>query len=297
MGFTRQALVFVFRSAIRIYFRRIEVIGEVPDPGHAREDFFCGNHVNGLVDPTLVLTTAPCAISPVGKSTLWKIPGLSWLLDAVDAVPIVRRRDDPTKSAAANDEVFDRVALHLVKGGNILIFPEGTSHNEPHLLGLRSGAGRMLARAKRDAAGLTFQAVALEFDARAIFRSRALLVYGPVREVDAIGEVGDELARAITEQTSKDLSELLVEGTTWDEHRLIVRVAEMFANDGEVEPSTMASRNDIGRRVEEARRALARASTGDAGRVYETVRTEVNEISTPLSAPGSPTIRSRAALP
>ena len=35
---------------------------------------FVSNHTNGLVDPVLVLTTAPCRISPVAKSTLWRIP-------------------------------------------------------------------------------------------------------------------------------------------------------------------------------------------------------------------------------
>src|SRR4029079_7129218 len=122
---------------------------------------------------------------------------------------------------------------HLSTGGNVLIFPEGTSHNEPHLLDLKSGAGRMLARAKgtANAKGLTFQAVGLEFEARTVFRSRALLVFGPVREVDSIGQVGDELAEAITDRLKLDLSELLVEGPTWEDRLLIARVAEMFAND------------------------------------------------------------------
>ncbi len=54
-----------------------------------------------------------------------KIPGLRWLLEAVDAVPIVRRRDDPTKESGGNDEVFDKIAAWLSGGQNILIFPEG----------------------------------------------------------------------------------------------------------------------------------------------------------------------------
>ncbi|MCP6559152.1 1-acyl-sn-glycerol-3-phosphate acyltransferase, partial [Klebsiella pneumoniae] len=89
---------------------------------------------NALIDPILVLTHAPCDISPLGKSTLWNIPGLRYLLDLADAVPVQRRRDDPMKPAGANDEMFERVALHLKAGGNVLVFPEGTSHNEPHLI-------------------------------------------------------------------------------------------------------------------------------------------------------------------
>ena len=259
----RAALVFLFRRVVGIYFRDVEIAGDVPraDTGGR---IFAANHVNALVDPILVLTQAPCPISPVAKSTLWKIPGLTWLLDAADAVPIVRRRDDPTKTAKDNDAIFERVGAHLASHGNILIFPEGTSHNEPHLIELRTGAGRMLARAKESGGvGLTFQAVALEFDAREVFRSRTLLVFGPVRAVDdVIATRPDvELAQAITDVIREDLSELLVEGTTWEERVLVVRAAEMFANGdpaatATAEKSSLAQINEVGRRIEEARRLL-----------------------------------------
>jgi glycerol-3-phosphate O-acyltransferase / dihydroxyacetone phosphate acyltransferase len=265
----RGALRWLFRRVMAIYFRDIEVVGDVPAKNTGGR-IFCGNHVNGLVDPTLVLTMAPCDVSPVGKSTLWKIPGLRWLLEAVDAVPIVRRRDVPEKTAAQNEEVFDKVAEHLARGGNILIFPEGTSHNEPHLLGLRTGAGRMLARAKERAPDhtYTFQAVALEFEDRTTFRSRALVVFGPVRDVPAAP--GDDLARAITEQVRADLSDLLVEGATWDERVVIARVAEMFVN--AAPDRSLARWNEIGRRVEEARKALAPNDV-----TYERVAREVGD--------------------
>src|SRR6478609_9052835 len=119
----RSALLLVFRRIARIYFRAIEVAGDVPKADTGGR-LFAANHVNGLVDPILVLTQAPCPISPVAKSTLWQIPGLRWLLDAADAVPIVRKRDDPTKTAKDNDAIFERVGAHLAHRGNILIFPE-----------------------------------------------------------------------------------------------------------------------------------------------------------------------------
>lgn len=252
MPAVRSALRFVFRRIAAIYFREIEVAGDVPARATGGR-LFAANHVNGLVDPVLVLTQAPCDISPVAKSTLWKIPGLAWLLDAVSAVPIIRRRDAPDKSEAANEEVFARVATHLGRGGNILIFPEGTSHNEPHLLALRSGAGRMLARAAKDETALSFQAVALEFDARDVFRSRALVLFGPVRTIPA-GD-GVDVATAITDAIRDDLSELLVEGASWDERLLIVRVAEMFAEDAR--DRSLLHVNRLGRRIEQARRLLA----------------------------------------
>lgn len=257
LGGVRSALQLVFGRIISVYFREIEIAGEVPQPDTGGR-LFAGNHVNGLVDPILVLTQAPCAISPIAKSTLWKIPGLAWVLDAAHAVPIKRKRDDPNKSVKENDEVFERIAAHLGGGGNILIFPEGTSHNEPHLIALRSGAGRMLAQSRANGAkGLTVQAVALEFDERDIFRSRALVLFGPVRDIDEIASATsdvDSATKAITTVIRDDLSELLVEAATWEQRIALVRAAEMFANDAH--DRSLVHLNQLGRRIEEARRVL-----------------------------------------
>src|SRR5262249_10601733 len=145
---------------------------------------FVANHGNALIDPILILTDAGCAISPIAKSTLWSVPGLGWLLDRAGAVPIVRRVDSPDKAAAAHADGFDRVAQPLAPGGNVLISPEGTSHAGPQLAPLRTGAARMLIAASgRGGVAPTFQAVGLEFDARSDFRSRCLVLWGPVRRL------------------------------------------------------------------------------------------------------------------
>ena len=102
----------------------------------------------------------------------------------------MRRRTTPT---------FEKIATHLATGGNILIFPEGTSHSEPHLAPLRTGAARMLAAGAsgRRLADATFQAVALEFDARDDFRSRCLVLWGPVRRLADVAGDGEERVRAV----------------------------------------------------------------------------------------------------
>lgn len=272
----RALLRLLFRKIVGIYFRDVEVVGEVPaaDVGGR---LFAANHVNALVDPILVLTSTECVISPIAKSTLWKIPGLRWLLDVVDAVPIVRRRDVPGKSDKDNDAVFERIAKHLRTEGNILIFPEGTSHNEPKLLALRSGAGRMLARAEAEGGRrLTFQAVGLEFEERDVFRSRTLVVYGPIRQVDALGVKGDELAARITETLRDDLSELLVEGDTWDDRLLVARVAELFAH--HTGDDSLEGWNAIGRRVEQAKRLLERGDRDALAEVRRAVGAYYTEV-------------------
>jgi len=251
--FVRDALTVFFRAVTGVFFREVEVAFAPPEETRAR--LFAANHVNGIVDPVVVLTQAPFPIAPVAKSTLWKIPVFRSLLDAVGAVPVVRKKDDPDKVAGGNDDVFDKVAAHFARGGNVLIFPEGVSHSEPHLVPLKTGPARMLARAREQGTrGLTFQAVALEFDARESFRSRVLLVFGPAREVDALELEGEPLVQRITDLLREDLSELLVEGVTWEERTLVARVAELLAHDGG--DRSLAQWNAIGRQVAAARKAV-----------------------------------------
>jgi 1-acyl-sn-glycerol-3-phosphate acyltransferase len=250
----REGLVRLFRGLAGIYFRDVEVVG-CPDES-TRGRLFAANHVNGLIDPILVLTSAPFPIAPIAKEPLFRVPVLRWLLRAVDAVPVVRKKEDPN---ASNDAVFDKIAEHFARGGNVLIFPEGVSHSEPQLVQLKTGPSRMLARAKaRGTTGLTFQSVALEFDARGTFRSRALVLYGPVRSVDAIEAEGDALARKIQETLRADLADLVVEGRTWPEKLLIARIAQLLAHDSG--DRSLHGWSTIGRQVEAARDAL-----GDAG--------------------------------
>lgn len=292
MTLLRSFLRALFRQVVRIYFRELEVVGQVPEVTTGGR-LFGANHVNGLVDPVLVMTTAPCPMSPLAKAPLWDIPGLRWLLDVAQAVPIVRKKDDPNKAAGDNDAVFTRVAEHLASGGNLLLFPEGTSHNEPHLVRLRSGAGRMLAAARRRApsgstiADLSVQAVGLEFDARDTFRSRCLVVYGaPRRLADLVsaGASDDEVAAAVTAALEKDLGQLVIQGETWEDRLLVARVAELFAHDGQ--DATFAGFHSVGRRVEMAQRAVLRGESPLPDELKAQLATQVSGYYEALGAAG-----------
>lgn len=251
----RGALIAIFRIVMRLYFRRVERRGLAP-AGDTRGRVFVANHGNALIDPIVVLTEAPCEVSPIAKSTLWSIPGLGWLLDRARAVPIVRRKDEPGKAAGSNADVFARIASHLARGGNVLIFPEGISHSGPKLVPLRTGAARMLlaAAAERGVAP-SFQAVGLEFDAGDTFRSRVLVAWGPVRDVAALPGADDEArVQAATQQMDDDLSAMIIEADSIADRRLIGQVAELFANDAG--DDSLAGWNELGKQVEAASKLL-----------------------------------------
>lgn len=282
-GRLRRALRFLLRGVLglvtRVYFRKLVTVAE-PAPDTAGR-LFAANHFNGIIDPLLILARARYDASPVAKSTLFKLPVLRSILAIAEAVPVTRRKDQPDKAAGDNDKVFDHVARHLHDGGNILIFPEGVSHDEAHVLPLKSGAARMLSLARaRGARGLTLQAVALDFDARERFRSRAMVTYGPVHQVDSIAaEVGegDPLVHALMARITSDLDRLVVQGESQGELFLIRRIAELLAN--EAQSGDYASQVEIARGVVSTARAL-----GPEDPRYRAVVHAVGEYSRSLSA-------------
>jgi 1-acyl-sn-glycerol-3-phosphate acyltransferase len=274
----RALTVAFFRRVFRIYFRNIEAVGLPGEPVKGR--VFIANHVNGIVDPALILCELPTMVSPLAKAPLFQMPGMAQLLAIAEAVPVHRKRDDPNKKADQNQGMFDSVGKHLAQGGNILIFPEGTSHNEPFVIPIKSGAARMIASAREQGGeGLSYQAIGLEFDARESFRSRALLVGGPVRPIDELGLEGEPLVRAITDGMKDDLAELVVEGVSWHDRRLVARVAELVSH--EAGDFSLEGWNVIGRRVEAVRKTLTEDEP-----LYDRVSASVTRYYTLLEAAG-----------
>lgn len=138
----RRVIKVVLLFALRVFFRRIEVVGRarVPRDGAC---LFVLNHPNGLVDPVFLLCYAPRRVSFLAKSPLFRTPVIGFLIRALDSIPVYRKQDESGDTAARNRETFERAAALLRRGGTIAICPEGVSHNEPYLLPLKSGAARI----------------------------------------------------------------------------------------------------------------------------------------------------------
>ena len=60
------------RTVLRIFFRRVEIVGEenVPERGPL---LFVGNHPNSLIDPFLAVAYLPRTPRFLAKATLWKV--------------------------------------------------------------------------------------------------------------------------------------------------------------------------------------------------------------------------------
>ena len=229
----RRVLVAVLRVALRVFFRRIEVVGRrrVPREGAV---LFVVNHPNALVDPVFVLCHAPRRVSFLAKEPLFRMPIISRLVRALEAIPVYRRHDEGADTSR-NRETFALARALLRRGGTIAICPEGVSHSDTKLRPLKSGAARIaLGVASDPAIDLRIVPAGLYYTAKTAFRSSALLYFGEPLKVEAAALGADgEPAREDVQRLSARIERALGEVTLNAEHEraldLIARAERIFS--------------------------------------------------------------------
>jgi len=176
----RVVLLALCRLLLRIFFRRIEVVGKENLPSRGPVVFIL-NHPNGLLDPLFILCMAGRPVSLLAKEPLFRTFFVSYFVKAFECLPVYRKSDgaDPAKNRA----VVER-AIALLRAGNaIALFPEGTSHSDPMLKPLKPGAARMALSASSASLGEDVEPVhvvpiGLYYSRKSRFRSRALINFG-----------------------------------------------------------------------------------------------------------------------
>lgn len=119
-----------FRFVYATYFRWCVYNAErVPLKGPV---ILAANHAS-FIDPPLVGSGVKRGINYLARDTLFRFPGVGWLLRKWQAVPVDREGG----GAAGLKAILDR----LLAGGAIILFPEGTRTRDGKLQPARSGIG------------------------------------------------------------------------------------------------------------------------------------------------------------
>ncbi len=174
-GFVR----LVGRFWIWFFFKAVEVRHpeRVPRRGPV---LLCINHPNNLIDSLLVGAVVPRKVHYLAAAWLFKNRLLASFLTAVGVLPVFRRQDDPTQMDK-NVATFEACFRTLERGDLVAIYPEGTTHAEPRVQPLKTGAARIAleSEARHDGKlGLALIPVGLTFEARKSFRGRVLVAFG-----------------------------------------------------------------------------------------------------------------------
>src|SRR5712691_9742122 len=202
----RRIIVAILKFALRVYFRRIEVVGLDNVPRDAPVIFVL-NHPNALVDPVFLLCLAPRRVSFVAKAKLFRMPIISYFVRALDSLPVYRRQDEG-EDVSRNRETFAAARKLLAKGGTIGICPEGVSHDEPGLRPIKTGAARIAlgAVSTGEVKDLKIVPAGLYYTSKTTFRSAALLYFGkPIDVIPVELATNGELPRAPVRELSNQI--------------------------------------------------------------------------------------------
>lgn len=202
-------------------------------------------HPNGMVDPALILTHFPQRVVFGARDGLFRVPMLGWLMRSIGTVPIYRAQDgagaDPESRRTANAGSLDALAGEVLGGSWSCLFPEGDSHDSPHLIELKTGAARFYFRARtlhEDGTPPVIVPVGLHYDKKRAFRSNALVSFHPPLvlpeslDVTPPSEPPDpelhrERCRGLTGVIEQVLREVVHATESWELHHLMHRARKL----------------------------------------------------------------------
>jgi glycerol-3-phosphate O-acyltransferase/dihydroxyacetone phosphate acyltransferase len=258
--------------AVRTFYRLQTDGPHVPGTGPV---LLVANHPNSLLDPAMVVAVARRPVRFLAKAPLFTDPAVGWLVRASGSIP-VHRKMDGAPQAGANDDAFRAVREALEAGFAVGIFPEGTSHSEPSLVPLKTGAARIaLGAAPRVGGAFPIVPVGLWLDEKDVFRSGAVAMTGrPVPWDDLAGAGEEDVAavRELTRRMDQALHEVTVNLERWEDEAMVEAAAAIYAAEFGA-PDRPAGRVVRRREASERLNALrAGATTGEWRRAAREVR-------------------------
>ena len=174
------------RAVLRVYFKRIEIVGatNVPSSGAV---IFAANHPQSITDALVLGTHCQRPVHYLAHSGLFKNRVKRWFLRQLGVIPVYRKEEVPA-AGDRNVQMFSACHAVLARGGTIGIFPEGVSLGERRVQTLKTGTARIALESEAShgwALGVRIVPVGLNFESTQGFRSRVLVSFGEPIDVSA----------------------------------------------------------------------------------------------------------------
>ncbi len=168
-----RVIVGLARAATAALFTSVEVVGDPPPDGPT---ILAASHLNGFVDPVVLVARGGRLPRFLAKATLWDNPAAKTALGFARVIPVHRAVDGSTD---ANTAMFASAVDALAEGGTLAIFAEGTTHDDPTIRPLRTGVARIALQA---AGGGIEQVrvvpIGITYEDKVALRGRVLIHYG-----------------------------------------------------------------------------------------------------------------------
>ncbi|UCE07467.1 MAG: 1-acyl-sn-glycerol-3-phosphate acyltransferase, partial [bacterium] len=136
----------LFSLGLRIYYKKITVSGLDKIPVD-KPIITTSNHPTGLMDVFLASHHIKRQIKFTAAGALFKDKLQAAFLTSVGTIPVFRRKDSPGEQDK-NIKSFEHCFRELESSGAIGFYPEGTSHPEPWVNPIKTGAARVALQAE-----------------------------------------------------------------------------------------------------------------------------------------------------
>ncbi|MES1165161.1 MAG: lysophospholipid acyltransferase family protein, partial [Verrucomicrobiota bacterium] len=176
-----QSVVRALGEALVRFYYPVRTVDEGQRIPTDKPVIFVLNHPNGLMDPLVLRVATGRRSRFLAKSSLFGNPLGRLAMNAFGSIPVYRPGESSPAAVARNEESFARCRAELAAGGVLALFPVGTSHSDPQLRPLKTGAARIALSAEAEAdgpLGVTIVPVGLAYERKTQFRSSVLLVVG-----------------------------------------------------------------------------------------------------------------------
>ncbi len=232
----------VARMLTRAFFRSVEVEGSPPPAGPV---VLAASHLYGFVDPVVLVSRLGTLPRFLAKATLWSSAVARPLLGFARVIPVHRRADGA--GGEDNAAMFSDAVTALEEGSMLALFPEGTTHDDPSIRPLRTGAARIAIQAAGSGVeGVSIVPVGVTYEDKVAVRGRAILSYGEPIPVptsgDLLGPDGEpshERVRELTDDLQREIQALTPHFDTTEEALALAAAATITLRPDSGSPPTV----------------------------------------------------------
>ncbi|EFC39745.1 predicted protein [Naegleria gruberi] len=181
-----------FEFCIHMFYGNVSARGTENIPKD-RPVIFVVNHYNGLVDALFLYSeVSNRLIRGVAKQELFNLPVVGFFMKLLGIIPIIRPCDVNGKDLEEQRKLSNLAAINamaevLIDGHCIVIFPEGTSHNNSDILTIKTGFARAAFTCLEKCENLDkiyLVPVGLNYDSKNEFRSDVYVQFGKEIPID-----------------------------------------------------------------------------------------------------------------
>jgi 1-acyl-sn-glycerol-3-phosphate acyltransferase len=200
----------LFGLGLRVYYKKITVNGmnAVPLDGPI---ITTSNHPTGLMDVFLAGVLMKRQIKFTAAGSLFKDKLQAGFLTSVGTIPVYRRKDTPDEMDK-NVEAFEYCFRELEDGGAVGFYPEGTSHPEPWVNPIKTGAARVALQAEaRNDFHLDLKIVPIGINSThpGAYRGSVLVNFGDPISLDKYHQTYKQDSSAAVEQLTSEIKQIM----------------------------------------------------------------------------------------